>query len=107
MRMLFFNFSSLLQVKYDGLTGWIEFDNLSLRSNITVEMLELCGSELKTVGTWRYGFGSWTDRFKIERQPQPMDEKHGDENQLKGKVLKVLTALVNTNNVKSELSTDG
>lgn len=81
-----------LQVKYDGLTGWIEFDNLSLRSNITVELLELGEFELKTVGTWQYGFGNWTDRLKIQRESIKPNAEQIDTS-LQGKSIKVLTAL--------------
>lgn len=67
-------------------------------------MLELCSNEMKTVGTWRYGFGSWTDRFKIEREAPPVIEEKDPDKPLKGKFLKVLTLLVNTNNVEFMLS---
>lgn len=80
-------------MKYDGLTGWIEFDNLSLRSNITVELLELDELELKTIGRWQYGFGNWTDRLKIQRKKVELVEDHSDTS-LQGKSLKILTALV-------------
>lgn len=88
-----------MQVKYDGLTGWIEFDNLSLRSNISVEILELGELELKPVGTWKYGFGNWTDRLRIEREIPEIIVDHSDTS-LEGRFLKVLTALVNINKVK-------
>lgn len=101
----FFNFGFRLQVKYNGLTGWIEFDNLSMRSNITVEILELGELELKTVGTWKYGFGNWTNRFNMKR-PESIADDDDNKSPLEGKVLKVLTALVNTNRVKFIL-TDG
>lgn len=91
-----------MQVKYDGLTGWIEFDNLSLRSNITVELLELTPRELKSFGTWTYVYGNWTDRLKIVREIK--EEKHDFRaNSLEGRFLKVITSLVNiTKSLKSK-----
>lgn len=83
-----------MQVKYGGLTGWIEFDNLSLRSNITVEVLELGEFELKSVGTWKYGIGNWTNRLTIKREAIESIVDRSDIS-LKGKTLYILTALVN------------
>lgn len=84
-----------MQVKYDGLTGWIEFDNLSLRSNITVELLELGEIDLQPAAIWKHGFGNWTNRLTIQRVSLESDSDQPDTS-LKGKSLSILTALVNT-----------
>lgn len=77
------------------MTGWIEFDNLSLRSNITVELLELGEFELKSAGTWKYDIGNWTNRLTIKRETvEPYIDP--SDSSLKGKSLKILTALVST-----------
>lgn len=80
-------------MKYDGLTGWIEFDNLSLRSNITVELLELGKMDLQPAGTWKHGFGNWTNRLTINRVGSDSNIDEFDTS-LKGKSLQILTAVV-------------
>lgn len=80
-------------MKYGGLTGWIEFDNLSLRSNITVELLELGRNDLQSVGLWKHGFGNWTNRLTINRVNMASDIDESDTS-LKGKSLQILTAVV-------------
>lgn len=96
MKMLFINCPFGLQVKYDGMTGLIEFDNLSLRSNISVEILELGDSEMITVGTWAYGYGNWTDRLKIDpkKRKRNDDDDDVDDSSMEGVFLKILTILV-------------
>lgn len=80
-------------MKYDGLTGWVEFDNLSLRSNITVELLELNEIDLQSVGAWKQGFGNWTNRLSINRKSVESTDDTLDTS-LKGKSLDIITALV-------------
>ena len=50
--------------------------------------------ELKSAGTWRYGYGNWTNRLTITRESiEPIIDQF--DTSLKGKTLKILTALVN------------
>lgn len=90
------NFFIELQVKYDGATGWIEFDNLSLRSNITIELLELGKIDLQPAGIWKHGFGNWSNRLTINRASMESNVDESDIS-LKGKSLQILTAVVMNN----------
>lgn len=84
-----------LQIKYNGLTGNIEFDNFGLRTNITVDILELGESELKLIGTWTYGIANPDYRLRMFREVvEPMKNDIIDTS-LKNKTLNVITALVN------------
>lgn len=81
-----------MKVKYDGLTGKVEFDNAGVRSNITVDILELTESGLQVVGTWIFHENP-TNRLKISRQPDSPLRVLGDDNSLKNKTLTIITAL--------------
>lgn len=83
-----------LKVKYDGITGKIEFDNAGVRSNITVDILEVNEFGLEKVGTWMYGIENSADRLKINRQPTPPSRMPIDDNTLRNKSLTIITALV-------------
>lgn len=85
---------SSFQIKYDGLTGRIEFDNAGLRSNITVELLELGEMELVPVGAWMFGMDNPDDRLKISRTVKEPPKDDTIDNSLKNKTLTVITALV-------------
>lgn len=82
------------KIKYDGLSGKIEFDNFGVRSNITVDILELTESGLEKIGTWMYDNANPANRFKITRQPNIPLKMLVDDNSLKNKTLIVITALV-------------
>lgn len=83
-----------LQIKYDGLTGQVEFDNQGLRSNITVDILELGEVDLKLIGTWNYGVNDPADRFKTVRETA--STVFLNDRSIKNKTLRVITALVIT-----------
>lgn len=66
-----------------------------MRTNITVDLLELGESELKFVGTWMYGIAENPDHrlrmFRAAVKPVKTDIL---ETSLKNKTLNVITALV-------------
>lgn len=82
------------KVKYDGLSGKIEFDNTGVRSNITVDILELTEYGLEMVGTWMFGHENPVNRLKISRQIIAPLKIQTDDNSLKNKTLTIITALV-------------
>lgn len=82
------------QIKYDGLTGKIEFDNAGMRSNISVDLLELGETELVPVGVWMYGMENPEERLRTFRAVIEPPKNEIFDNSLKNKTLKVITALV-------------
>lgn len=84
----------IFKVKFDGLSGRVEFDNSGLRSNITVDILELTEVGLERVGKWTYGMENPANRLKITRQPILPSKIVVDDDSLKNKTLKILTSLV-------------
>lgn len=92
----FWNFLALcfaFQTKYDGLSGKIEFDNVGLRSNISVEILELGSNGLEIVGLWKYGFLNPLQRLSMKRAEGVPVLEDDIENSIKNKTLIVVTAL--------------
>lgn len=89
-----FHFHFHSKVKYDGLSGKIEFDNTGVRSNISVDILELTESGLELVGNWMLGFENPANRLKINRQPTAPLKAQPEDNSLRNKTLKIITALV-------------
>lgn len=81
------------QTKYDGLSGKIEFDNVGLRSNISVEILELGSNGLEIVGLWKYGFLNPLQRLSMKRVEGVPVLEDDIENSIKNKTLIVVTAL--------------
>lgn len=81
-------------MNYDGITGKIEFDNAAVRSNITVDILEIGEFGLEKIGTWSYGIGNSDDRLKINRQSTKPSESLIDDITLRNKSLIIITALV-------------
>ncbi|XP_031627054.1 glutamate receptor ionotropic, kainate 2-like [Contarinia nasturtii] len=73
-------------VNYDGVSGRIEFDNSGVRSNITIDLLDV---RSETIGQWTYGV---ENRLKIGGQNAPLkkDDIYGS---LKNVTLRVITAL--------------
>lgn len=86
----------LKNVKYDGLSGKIEFDNNGIWSNFTVDILELGENGLDKIGSWILDIGNPTERLEIKRKLNPVEllEKKIDDNSLRNKTLKIITALV-------------
>lgn len=84
----------LKNVKYDGLSGKIEFDNNGIWSNFTVDILELGENGLDKIGSWMQDIDNPTKRLKIKRNPIELFEKKIDDNSLRNKTLKIITALV-------------
>lgn len=86
-------------MNYDGITGKIEFDNAGVRSNITVDVLELNEFGLEKIGTWMNGVGNSVDRLKINRQSTSPSRSQTDDNTLRNKTLTIITALVRNNGI--------
>lgn len=84
----------LKNVKYDGLSGKIEFDNNGIWSNFSVDILELGENRLDKIGSWMHDIDNPTQRLKIKRNPVELLEKKIDDNSLRNKTLKIITALV-------------
>lgn len=81
-------------MKYDGVSGKVDFDNAGLRSNITVDILEISKIGLALIGTWSYGAENSEKRLKITRKSEVPLKIIGDENSLRNKTLKIITAVV-------------
>lgn len=81
-------------MKSNGITGKIDFDNAGLRSNISVDILELTEFGLEKIGTWMYGIDDSVERLKINRQPTTSSRMPIDDNTLRNKSLIIITALV-------------
>lgn len=65
-----------------------------MRSNISVDLLELGETELVPVGVWMYGMDNPEDRLRIFRPAVEPPKNDIIDNSLKNKTLKVITALV-------------
>lgn len=85
--------SFISQIKYDGISGKIEFDNAGVRSNITADILELGENGLEKIGTWMNGCIP-AKRLKIQRQPAIPIQIEPNDNSLRNKTLRIITALV-------------
>ena len=82
------------KVKSNGITGKIDFDNVGLRSNISVDVLEITEFGLEKIGTWMSGIDDSVERLKINRQPTMSSRMPVDDNTLRNKSLIIITALV-------------
>lgn len=88
MKLLF------IQIKYDGVSGKIEFDNAGVRSNISIDILELTENGLEAVGNWKYIDENPSNRLKLEQKTSKPTKYLTDDFSLRNKTLTVITALV-------------
>lgn len=78
----------------------MEFDNFGVRSSVNIDVLELSESGLETVATWKADGLDKTDRLTINRDRKLAKANAiTDDNSLRNKTLKVITTLVNKNNL--------
>lgn len=78
----------LFQIKYEGLSGRIELDNVGIRSNITVDILLLTENGLEEIGNWTLASDLILHSHQ-ERYPKYVT----DDSSLRNQTLRVITAL--------------
>lgn len=62
-----------LQVKFQGLTNQVEFDNEGIRRNIAVDVAELKPGGLETIGKWMWERSMDSkSRFEVTRKSNEM-----------------------------------
>ncbi|XP_061818989.1 glutamate receptor 1-like isoform X2 [Nerophis lumbriciformis] len=67
---------ALHQVRLDGLTGYVQFDERGLRSNVTLTVMELGPAGPRKVGMWSGKRGY----VKVAKYKPPPEEFHGLQN---------------------------
>lgn len=88
----FFPFRNI-QSLHSGLTGDIEFDNHGLRSNISVDIMDLRWDGLRKIGNWK-SEGNYRVNFtKVEAPTTDSDKDYGP---ITNKTFRVIIAIVNT-----------
>lgn len=85
------NLHICFQSLHNGLTGDIEFDNHGLRSNISVDIMDLRWDGLNKIGNWK-SEGNYRVNFtKVEAPPNESDKDYGP---ISNKTFRVIIALV-------------
>lgn len=88
----YFSFYSNFQSLHNGLTGDIEFDTHGLRSNFTVDIMDLRWDGLSKIGNWK-SEGNYRVNFtKVEPTLSNYDKDYGP---ISNKTFRVIIALVN------------
>lgn len=89
----------IFQIKYDGISGRIEFDNVGVRSNITIDVLSLSEDGLNAIGNWTVNTG-----LALYPSQQKYSRYTSDDYSLRNKSLTVITALAEPYAMLKELS---
>ena len=101
-------------VEMDGLTGKVKFDQRGLRTDFTLEIVELKRQGLTKVGSFDHNkslnpkiltkVGSWHDQHGFKFLNQPAESRSEVVESLENKTLVVTTIKVSCHNHKGELS---
>lgn len=83
---------SIFQSLHNGLTGGIEFDNHGLRSNITVDIMDLRWDGLNRIGNWK-SEGNY--RVNLTKVEAPLNDNDKDYGPISNKTFRVIIAIVN------------